>query len=154
MPLSEALMKARDLGLDLIEIAPDAKPPVVKIIEFKKFKYLEDRKEKEARRHTKQTELKEVRFSPFIGDHDFQTALDKAKKFLAGGDMVKVSIRFKGRQMAHTEFGPKLLTKILAELAEVAEQERVEKFEGRQFVTILKPAKIAQVKEQNNEVKN
>jgi len=70
------------LELDLVEIVPDAKPPVAKIIEYKKFKYLEDKKDKEARRHTKQTELKEVRFSPFIGEHDLQTALEKVKRFL------------------------------------------------------------------------
>lgn len=129
--------------MDLVEIAPEAKPPVVKIIEFKKFKYQLERREKEARKHTKETALKEVRFSPFIGDHDFQTALEKTKKFLSEGNIVKISIRFKGRQMAHTEFGPKLLSRILASLEGVAEQERPEKFEGRQFTTILRPTRAS-----------
>lgn len=155
LPLSDALAKAQELEQDLVEIAPDAKPPVVKIIEFKKFKYLEDRKEKEARRHAKQTELKEVRFSPFIGEHDLQTALEKARKFISDGDLVKISIRFKGRQMAHTEFGPKLLERILSDLSDIADRDRPEKFEGRQFVTILKPLKnIPKNKNSQDENKN
>lgn len=141
MPASEAIKKAQELELDLVEISENAKPPVVKIIEFKKFKYLEQRKEKEAKKHAKQTELKEVRFSPFIGEHDLQTALDKAKRFIKEGDLVKISIRFKGRQMAHTEFGPKLLSRILENLKGIAEKDRPEKFEGRQLVTIVRPAK-------------
>lgn len=102
---------------------------------------MEDRKEKEARKHTKETELKEVRFSPFIGEHDLNTGLGKVKKFILDGDIVKISIQFKGRQMAHTEFGPKLLEKILAELSEIAEQDRDARFEGRRYVTIVKPKK-------------
>lgn len=102
---------------------------------------MEDRKEKEARKHTKETELKEVRFSPFIGEHDLNTGLGKVKKFILDGDIVKISIQFKGRQMAHTEFGPKLLEKILFELSEIAEQDREARFEGRRYVTIVKPKK-------------
>ncbi|MEX2028186.1 MAG: translation initiation factor IF-3, partial [Candidatus Curtissbacteria bacterium] len=100
MSLSQALAKAQELELDLVEIAPDAVPPVAKIIDYKKFKYLEDKKEKEARKKTKQTELKEVRFTPFIGDHDLDTGLRKVKEFLSDGNLVKISIVFKGRQMA------------------------------------------------------
>lgn len=134
--------------MDLVEIAPEAKPPVVRLIEYKKFKYLEQKKEKEAKKHAKQTELKEVRFSPFIGEHDLQTRLERIKEFLKEGNLVRVSIRFKGAQMAHQEFGPKLLGKILSSLEEIAEKERPERFEGRQFVTVLKPAKKQQVKEE------
>lgn len=141
MPSFEALKLAQEKELDLVEIAPEAQPPVAKIIDFKKFKYLEEKKEKEARRHAKPTELKEVRFSPFIGDHDFKTAIEKTKKFLKDGDLVKISIVFTGRQMAHTEFGPKLLEKIMEVLVEVAEKERGEKFEGRRFITIIRPQK-------------
>ena len=127
---------------DLVEIAPNAQPPVAKIIDFKKFKYLEEKKQKEAKKHTKQIELKEVRFSPFIGEHDLKTALEKAKKFIGDRHLVKISIIFKGRQMAHTEFGPKLLERILTELSTIAKQEREARFEGRRFVTIIKPVKI------------
>lgn len=140
MSLPEALKKAQEKELDLVEIAPDAKPPVVKIIDFKKFKYLEDKKEKEARKHAKQTELKEVRFSPFIGEHDLQTAIGKVKKFLADGDMVKISIVFTGRQMAHQEFGPKMHQRIMTILEGLARQEREPRFEGRRYVTMIKPS--------------
>jgi len=116
MPLPKALTLAGEKGLDLVEIAPDAKPPVVKIIDFKKFKYLEERKRKEAKKHTKETELKEVRFSPFIGEHDLQVGLTKIKKFILGGDLVKISVVFRGRQIIHREFGPKLLERILLSL--------------------------------------
>ena len=152
MSLSEALKKAQGLDLDLIEIAPEAKPPVAKLIDFKKFKYLEGKKEKEARKHAKQTELKEVRFSPFIGEHDLNTQLERVKKFLSEGNLVKVSIIFTGRQMAHTEFGPKLLERIMTELAQVAEKEREEKFEGRRLVTILKSAQ--KTSQKPNEIKD
>lgn len=115
---------------------------------------MEDRKEKEARKHTKETELKEVRFSPFIGEHDLNTGLEKVKKFILEGDIVKISIQFKGRQMAHTEFGPKLLEKILTELGEIAEQDREARFEGRRYVTIVKPKKgVVQKHHSHEEVK-
>ena len=141
MSLSDALKKAAELQLDLVEIAPDAKPPVVKVIDYKKLKYLEEKKRKEARKHTKETELKEVRLSPFIGEHDLETGLNKIKKFLEEGDLVKVSIIFKGRQMAHTEFGPKLLEKVLYLLEGTAVQDKEARFQGRRFITVLKPIK-------------
>ena len=147
--------KAKEKELDLVEIAPEANPPVVKIIEFKKFKYLEDRKEKAARKHAKQTELKEVRFSPFIGKHDFNTGIEKVKKFIEEGNLVKITVVFKGRQMAHTEFGPKLLDEIMRELKEFAELDRPARFEGRRFATIIKPAKNLKInKKETNEIKN
>lgn len=144
MPIESALKKAYEAESDLVEIAPNANPPVVRIIDFAKFKYLEEKKEKEAKKHTKETELKEVRFSPFIGEHDFQTNIAKIKRFIGEGDLVKISIRFKGAQMAHQEFGPKLLTKILASLEGIAQQEREARFEGRQLVTIIKQVKTKQ----------
>ena len=163
LSISLALKKAQEVGVDLVEIAPNAKPPVVKIIDFAKFKYLEDKKQKEARKHTRETELKEVRFSPFIGEHDFETALSKVKRFIKEGDLVRITVRFKGAQMAHQEFGPKLLSKILANLEGIARQERPERFEGRQLVTVVKPIKAKpkepkiinqEQKEDENETKN
>jgi len=141
--LSAALTKAQELEVDLIEIAPEAKPPVAKLIDFKKFKYLEDKKGKEARKKTKNTELKEVRFSPFIGEHDLQTNLRKVKEFLGLGDTVKVSIVFKGRQMTHQEFGPKLLEKIMTDLGLGATQDRQARMEGRRYVTVIRGNKAA-----------
>ena len=141
MSTSDALKKAQELELDLVEIAQEAKPPVAKIIDYKKFQYLEERKQKEARKHTKETELKEVRFSPFIGEHDLEVGLGRVKKFIADGDMVKVSIVFKGRQMTHTEFGPKLLLRLLSLLEGIAEKDRDPRWEGKRYVAILKGAK-------------
>ncbi len=152
MSKEEAIKQATEQGLDLVEIAPDAKPPVAKIIDYKKFKYLEEKKEKEARKNTKQTELKEVRFSPFIGEHDLQTAIKKTKEFLANGNLVKISIVFTGRQMAHQEFGPKMLSRIKTELGEFAQEDRQARFEGRRYVTVVRPTKAAQVKK--DETKN
>ncbi len=149
LPLPEALKKAQEEEKDLVEIAPDAKPPVVKIIEYKKFKYLEDKKEKEARKHAKATELKEVRFSPFIGEHDLETNIKRVKKFLQDGDMVKVSIVFKGRQMAHQEFGPKRLSEIMTYLEGIGEQDRQARFEGRRYVTFVKPTKKSKTEASN-----
>lgn len=143
VPLGEALKKAQSLGTDLVEIGALAKPPVAKLIDFKKFKYLEEKREKEARKHTKQTELKEVRFTPFIGEHDFETALERVKRFLSDGNMVKIAIVFTGRQMAHLEFGPKLLVRILAQIE--AQKERDEKMEGRRLVTVVRPIKKSQL---------
>lgn len=138
------------MQLDLVEIAPQAKPPVVKIIEYKKFKYLEEKKEKEARKKTKETELKEVRVSPFIGDHDLETALEKIKKFLSAGDLVKVSVVFTGRQMAHQQFGYKLLQKMMSLLPQV-EKERPERFEGRRLVTVIRGVKGTRNQGTNNQ---
>lgn len=127
--------------MDLVEIAPEARPPVAKIIDYKKFQYLEERKLKEARKNTRETELKEVRFTPFIGEHDLEVGLKKVRKFLGQGDLVKVSIIFRGRQMIHTEFGPKLLERIKTLLEGEAEQERASRFEGKRYISILKPTK-------------
>lgn len=148
MSKTDALAKAQGEDLDLVEIAENAKPPVVKIIDFKKFLYLEDKKRKDARKHTKETELKEVRFSPFIGEHDLETGLKKVRKFLADGDIVKISIVFKGRQMAHQEFGPKLLERIMS-LLDGATQERDARFEGRRFVTVVRGSKKQENREES-----
>ncbi|MEK7581705.1 MAG: translation initiation factor IF-3 [Patescibacteria group bacterium] len=152
----EALKKALAAELDLVEIAPEAKPPVAKIIDYKKFQYLEERKQKEARKHTRETELKEVRVSPFIGDHDLEVALKKVRRFVGDGDMVKLSVVFKGRQMAHTEFGPRLLERILGLLNGMAELDRPGRFEGRRFVSTLKPNKnfVQKVQQEKTEEKH
>lgn len=148
IPTAEAQQLAKDKELDLVEIAPEAKPPVVKITDFAKFQYLEEKKQKEARKKTKETEVKEVRFSPFIGEHDKDTNLKKIRKFLKDGDLVKITIVFKGRQMGHTEFGPKLLQRIMAELGGIAQQDREARFEGRRFSTVIKPTKGAQLNDE------
>lgn len=135
-----------------MEIAPNAQPPVAKIIDFKKFLYLEERKEKEARKHTKETELKEVRFSPFIGEHDLEVGVERVRKFLDNGDLVKISVIFKGRQMTHTEFGPKVLARIMALLDGKAVQDKPERMEGKRFVTVLKAAKNQAKKSEQSQI--
>lgn len=151
MSKDEAIAKARETEMDLVEISANAKPPVVRIVDFSKFKYQEEKKEKEARKHTRETELKEVRLSPFIGEHDLNTGLDRAKKFLLDGDLVKISVHFKGRQMAHTEFGPKLMSKVMTLLSDFAEKDREGRFEGRRYVTIVRPKKGLQNKKIDKE---
>lgn len=143
VPIAEAQAKSAEAELDLVEIAPKAQPPVVKIIDFAKFKYMEAKKEALAKKKTRETELKEVRFSPFIGEGDFDTRIKRAKEFLKRGDLVKVTVKFKGRQMAHQEFGPKLMEKILIALEGVGEKERDFKQMGLQFTGVVKPAKSA-----------
>lgn len=114
---------------------------MAKIADFKKFLYLEERKQKEARKHTKETELKEVRFSPFIGEHDLDVGISRVRKFLKEGDLVKITVVFKGRQMTHTEFGPKVLARIMAKLGTEAELDRTERMEGKRYTTVLRAAK-------------
>ena len=153
MPLHEALKSAQEEDMDLVEIAPDAKPPVTKIVDYTKFKYQEERKEREAKKKAKLSEQKEVRFSPFIGEHDLQTGITKVKKFLKAGDTVKISIVFKGRQMAHQEFGPQMLQKIMGILEGIAAQEREARFEGRRYVTVVKGIKGAQTEKPKEDKK-
>lgn len=125
--------------MDLVEISPNAKPPVCKLIDYKKFKYLESKKEKESRKNTKSSSLKEIRLSPFIGQHDLDTQLKKAKEFLKDSHKVKVNIKFAGRQMAKTDFGRKLMEKVLIELKDLGKMEREVKMEGRQMVMVVSP---------------
>ncbi len=139
--IDQARLKAQEAELDLVEIAPNAQPPVVKVIDFAKFKYMEAKKEALAKKKTRETELKEVRFSPFIGEGDFDTRINRTKEFLKRGDLVKITIKFKGRQMAHQEFGPKLLDKILTALDGFGEKERDFKQMGLQFSGVIKPVK-------------
>lgn len=139
--LEKALALAYKKSLDLIEIAPQADPPVARILNFKKFLYDEKRKTREAKKKLKEVELKEIRVSPFIQEHDLATKLQRAKGFFAQGNHVKITVKFTGRQMAHTEFGYKLLTKIKDELGKLAKTEREERLEGRNLSILFSPMK-------------
>lgn len=141
MPLSEALAKSREMGLDLVEIAPMAKPPVAKIIDFKKFKYLEAKKEKDGKAASGKVELKEIRFTPFIAQGDLESRLGKIKKIMGDGDRVKIVIKFTGRQITRVEFGHELIKRILSELEGIAVPDGVAKLQGKQLFLILNPAK-------------
>ena len=133
----EALRLAEEAGLDLVKIAPTAKPPVCKIVDYGKFKYEQTRKEKEAKKKQKTIEIKEIRLSPNIDTNDLNTKINAAKKFLAKGDKVKVTLRFRGREMAHMANSKHILDDFAESLAEVAVVEKAPKVEGRSMTMFL-----------------
>jgi translation initiation factor IF-3 len=139
MSLKDALRHAQDAQLDLVKIASDAKPPVCKVMDFGKFKYEQSKREKEARKNQKIINIKEIRMNPTIDEHDFQVRLKNTLKFLKDGDKVKVSIRFRGRQMAHTKLGEEVLNKMAENIKELGVVERAPKMEGRNMIMILSP---------------
>ncbi|MBS1050004.1 translation initiation factor IF-3 [Gluconobacter japonicus] len=139
MTTRDALMRAFSVGLDLLEISPTAVPPVVKILDYGKFKYEQQKKKNEARKKQKIIEIKEVKVRPGTGEHDFQTKLKAINSFLDDGDKVKVSLRFKGREMAHQELGAKMMERIRAEVEEKAKVEQMPRMENRQMLMVIAP---------------
>jgi len=139
MAPSEALRIADSKGLDLVKISPQATPPVCKLMNYGKFKFEQGKREKEARKNQHVVEIKEVRMSPGIDVGDFNTKLRNAQKFLADGNRVKVSVRFRGREMAHTDIGRDLLMKFAEQCAETANLEKSAKLEGRMMSIFLSP---------------
>ncbi|BDI33831.1 hypothetical protein CCAX7_58820 [Capsulimonas corticalis] len=137
----EALAIARERGIDLIEVAPQAQPPVCKIMDYGKFKYEQAKKEKESAKKHKQSELKGIQMFPNIEDHDFNVKVRSAIKFLEDGDKVKVTIRFKGRQITHPEFGRQQMDKVTNMVSEVGQVEKPPSMEGRMMTMILSPLK-------------
>lgn len=137
MSSKDALKLAREAELDLIKIAPTAKPPVCKIVDYGKYRYEQVRKEKEAKKKQKTIDIKEIRFSPNIDTNDLNTKINQARKFLTKGDKVKVSIRFRGRELAHTEIGIDILNNFAVQLEDVAVVEKPAKVEGRSMVMFL-----------------
>ncbi|MFT8764021.1 MAG: translation initiation factor IF-3, partial [Gluconobacter potus] len=139
MTTRDALMRAFSVGLDLLEISPTAVPPVVKILDYGKFKYEQQKKKNEARKKQKVIEIKEVKVRPGTGEHDFQTKLKAIHSFLDEGDKVKISLRFKGREMAHQELGIKMLERIRQEVEEKAKVEQMPRLENRQMLMVIAP---------------
>ncbi len=133
----EAYQMAKEANLDLVKIAPTAKPPVCKIVDYGKYRYELARKEKEAKKKQKTTEVKEIRLTPNIDTNDLATKANAAKKFLAKGDKVKVSLRFRGREMAHMSAGRKILDDFYALLTDVANVDKPAKMEGRSMIMFL-----------------
>lgn len=150
MPIFNAIQKAREAGVDLIEVAPNAKPPVCKIINFKKFRYLEAKKEKEEKRGQKGGETKEVQLSPFIAQNDLQTRIKKTKDFIEENNKVKVRVRFRGSELGKKDFGYKLIEKMANELKGVAIKESEPKFIGRELSVIFGPEKGKKPGESNS----
>jgi len=138
-PFREALQIAQDANLDLVNVAPTAKPPVCRIMDYGKFRYETQKKEKEARKNQKVVDLKEVRFSATIDEHDFQTKLRNVLKFLEDGDKVKCSVRFRGREITHAEIGQRVLDRVGVEAEQICVIERKPKLEGRSMIMILAP---------------
>ncbi|UHA76119.1 translation initiation factor IF-3 [Paenibacillus sp. 481] len=138
-PFREALQMAFDLNLDLVNVAPQAKPPVCRIMDYGKFRYEQQKKEKEARKNQKIVDVKEVWFRANIEENDFQTKLRNVLKFLREGDKVKCSVRFRGREITHASIGQKVLERVLKEAEELCVVERSPKLEGRSMIMILAP---------------
>ncbi|MCL6516051.1 translation initiation factor IF-3 [Alicyclobacillus sp.] len=139
MNIRDARRIAEEKNLDLVNVAPTAKPPVCRIMDYGKFKYEQSKKEKEARKNQRVTLLKEVRMTPNIEDHDFQVKLKSVIKFLQDGDKVKVSVRFRGREITHASLGQQLLLKLADGAAEYGAVERPPRLEGRHMIMILTP---------------
>lgn len=146
----EALQKAKELGVDVVEVAPNAKPPVAKLIDFKKFKYQEAKKERENRKSQKNVDVKEVRLRPFTGQHDFDTRVNQTREFLEDGNQVKISVFFKGREIIRKEFGFDMMKRFIGALSEV-KVVREPHMEGKNLVAMVVPDRK---KEQNGKSQN
>jgi len=132
---------AQEVGLDVVEISPNAKPPVCKIMDLGKFKYETQKKAAEARKKQKVIEVKEVKFRPNIDTHDYDVKMRNVNRFLEDGDKVKITMRYRGREMAHQEIGRDLLKKIAVDIEDVAKVESMPKMEGRQMIMVIAPTK-------------
>jgi len=137
MPLRDALRLAAEAQLDLVEVAPLAKPPVCRIMDYGKYKYEQQKREKEARKKQKIVTIKEVKVRPNIEDHDFQVKLKNAQRFLQDGDKVKATVMFRGRELSHPELGRQVLVRMAGELKDIANVEREARLEGKNMIMIL-----------------
>ena len=135
----DALRKAAEFGMDLVEIQPNAEPPVCKILDYGKYKFQAQKRASEARKKQKVIEVKEIKLRPNIDSHDYEVKMRAVRKFLDGGDKVKVTLRFRGREMAHIELGAKLLERVRGDVDEFAKVEAMPKMEGRQMIMVLGP---------------
>ena len=135
----EAMSRAEETGFDLVEISPNADPPVCKILDFGKYRFLEQKKSSEARKRQKVVEVKEIKLRPGIDDHDYEVKMRSVKRFFDEGDKVKVTLRFRGREMAHQDIGFRLLQRVRTETAPIAKVESEPLMEGRQMTMVLAP---------------
>ena len=136
----EAIRAAEEAGLDLIEVSPNATPPVCKVLDYGKFKYEEQKRSAEARKKQKTVDVKEIKVRPNIENHDYEVKLKNARKFLDHGDKVKVTLRFRGREMAYQGIGLDVLERMRTDLAEISKVESMPKMEGRQMIMVIAPA--------------
>lgn len=136
----DAMRTAEDLGLDLVEISPNADPPVCKILDYGKYKYEQQKKAAEARKNQKTIDVKEIQIRPMIEEHDYQVKLRAAQRFLKEGDKLKVILKFRGREMAHTQLGMDLVKRLIADIGEVGKVDSDPKMEGKQILLVMSPA--------------
>ncbi len=153
MPMYQALEMAKEHNLDLVEVAAAASPPVCRLLDYGKFRYEQTKKERQARKSQKVSQLKEVRLRPKIGDHDFEAKARSVIRQLGGGDKVKVTVMFRGREITHSDIGFRLLQRMVESVKEVAKIERQPLIEGRRMHLILSPAAIQKTKEKEEEKK-
>ena len=139
VPVKDALERAKESGLDLVEVSPNAAPPVCKILDYGKFKYEEQKRANQARKKQKTFDVKEIKMRPGIDDHDYDVKMRAISKFLGTGDKVKVTMRFRGREMAHQEIGMDILMKVKGDLDEIAKVEQMPRLEGRQMTMVVAP---------------
>ena len=139
LSIDEAMNKAEELGLDLVELQPNADPPVCKILDYGKHKYQAQKRANEARKKQKIIEVKEIKLRPNIDQHDYEVKMKAVRKFINGGDKVKITLRFRGREMAHVELGADLLSRVQEDIDDFAKIESMPKMEGRQMTMILAP---------------
>jgi translation initiation factor IF-3 len=139
VPLNDALERAVEVGLDLVEVSPNADPPVCKVLDYGKYKYDAQKRAAEARKKQKTIEIKEIKMRPGIDSHDYDVKMRSITKFLGEGDKVKVTLRFRGREMAHQELGMRVLDRVKVELDELGKVEQFPKMEGRQMTMVLAP---------------
>jgi translation initiation factor IF-3 len=139
LTIDDALQKADEFGLDLVELQPNAEPPVVKILDYGKYKYQAQKRASEARKKQKVIDVKEIKLRPNIDSHDYEVKMRSVRKFLESGDKVKITLRFRGREMAHVELGSQLLERVREDIEEEAKIESLPKMEGRQMIMVLAP---------------
>ncbi len=139
MSFYDALDRAEEVGLDLVEIAPNSTPPVCKLLDYGRFKYQSQKKAAEARKNQKVVEIKEVKLRPGIDDHDYEVKMKQSRRFFEEGDKVKITLRFRGREMAHQDLGVMLLDRVRADVGDIAKVESEPRLEGKQMIMILAP---------------
>jgi len=149
----QAIEKAYEDGLDLVEISPNAEPPVCKILDYGKYKFEQQKKLSEAKKKQVTVNVKEIKLRPAIGDHDYQTKLKAARKFVEGGDKLKVTLRFRGREMAHMHLGMEVMNRMKADMMDIAKVDMEAKTEGRQIMMVMSPDLAVAVKGRQDPVR-
>ena len=141
VPIAQALQTAEESGLDLVEVSPNAEPPVCKVLDYGKYKYEDQKRKAEARKKQKTIDVKEIKMRPGIDTHDYDVKMRAMHRFLDEGDKVKVTLRFRGREMAHQDLGRKVLDRVRTDIEEIGKVEQMPKMEGRQMIMVVAPVK-------------